>query len=80
MKDELNNVMTAMASLPQWPAFVAAFKERHDDWVKDTRDARVYTSHAEMVHVTARAAECAHWLETFESVSRKVHGPSNDAE
>lgn len=79
MNDDINTVLTSMASLPQWPAFVAAFKERHDDWVNDTRDARVYTVHAEMVHVTARAAECAHWLDLFEEVSRKVHGPTEDA-
>ena len=32
----------------------------------------------ETYDLVARAAECAYWLETFEEVSRKVHGPTDD--
>lgn len=60
----------ALASLMEhghWPAFEAIIRERRAQWQADIRDPRVYQSHAELVHVNARVAECDWLLELFES-------------
>jgi hypothetical protein len=67
-----------MASLPQWPAFVAAFKDKRESWLTDCKGPAVYQNHAELVQTIARASECDDWITIFEEVSRKVHGPTDD--
>lgn len=71
---QLRIAVTAMTSLPQWPAFVEAFMARREQWLDDTKGPQVYRDHAELAHVTARIAELDHWIELFESASKSVQG------
>lgn len=74
---DLMLALTAMASLPQWPVFVQAFKSRNDDWNEDESRPPVYQNHAELVQVTARAAENRYWIEIFESAEKKATEPDS---
>lgn len=61
--DQLAMAIDSLSGSPFWPAFVQAFKERREEWIRDSRMANVYQSHAELVQVTARVAELDHWIE-----------------
>ena len=80
MNDDLNTAVTSMASLPQWPAFVRAFREKRESWLNDCKAAAVYQNHAELVQTMARASECDDWIAIFEEVSRKIHGSTDDTD
>lgn len=75
--DQLKLAITAMASLPQWPEFLKAFKERRRQWLEDTKGPQVYQNHSELVSVTARAAENDHWITLFESLAKRSTGPDS---
>lgn len=48
-----------------WPKFESMIRERREQWISDSRDPRIYQSHAELVHVNARVAECDWLLDLF---------------
>lgn len=74
-QDPMLLALTAMASLPQWPAFVEGFKDRRRQWLEDVKGPMVYQNHAELVAVTSRAAENDHWITLFEDAARKLSEP-----
>ena len=64
--------ITSMASLPQWPDFLLAIANRREQWLADSKSPQVYQNHAELVAVTARAAECDYFLELFSEATKSV--------
>lgn len=68
--------LSGLSSVAGWDEMVKAFTDRREEWVRDSRDPKVYGNHAELVHVNARIAECDYWLETFHDASKRAHGPT----
>ena len=69
MSDENKRLMLAFKTLrddEHFKVIVAEMKARRDGWRTDTRTPAVYQNHAELVMVTARAAELDHWLDMLE--------------
>lgn len=65
---KLKAAVKALSESEFFPVLEQAIRARREDWIKDTRDPRVYQNQSELSSVMAHVAEADWLLEIFQSV------------